>query len=286
MEEPDILDLSACGNAVLGAGYSFDGQALFFSVASGMITIQPSHQPSKDTSNITFNDSIMADKTTRLSESLNISVSQAGLDNLTMSESKKDQLKAAFLLFCRRDFNQAIGIVEELFPVTNETTSDDSSLDRLVVSMSADLIDDFPASDPRWLKTVPGVEASGGIGSTMSLLILHQLEDKQTALEVYINFLKEVGLWKRLGGVTVNEVTTATTMVLAEHVEKTAATIILRTIHAEHQNLIDDAIRETLKLRKNPVSGSADSPEISLTPSDHFYREISRVEEIVNGFQL
>ena len=77
-------------------------------------------------------------------------------------------------------------------------------------------------------------------------------------------------------------------MVLAEHVEKTAATIILRTIHAEHQNLIDDAIRETLKLRKAPcpASSSSDSPEISLTASDHFYREISRVEEIVNGFQL
>ena len=64
--------------------------------------------------------------------------------------------------------------------------------------MSADLIDDYPASDPRWLKTVPGAEASGGIGSTMSLLILHQLEDKQTALEVYISFLKEVGLWKKV----------------------------------------------------------------------------------------
>ena len=50
MEEPDQLDLSSGGNAVLGAGYSIDGQALFFSVASGMITIQPSHQPSKDTS--------------------------------------------------------------------------------------------------------------------------------------------------------------------------------------------------------------------------------------------
>ena len=76
-------------------------------------------------------------------------------------------------------------------------------------------------------------------------------------------------------------------MVLAEHVEKTAATIILRTIHAEHQTLIDDAIRETLKLRKAPCpAGSSDSPEISLTASDHFYREISRVEEIVNGFQL
>ena len=95
--------------------------------------------------------------------------------------------------------NQAIGIVEELFPMSNDSPGEpDSSLDRLVVSMSADLIDDFPASDPRWLKTVPGAENAGGIGSTMSLLILHQLEDKQTALEVYINFLKEVGLWKRV----------------------------------------------------------------------------------------
>ena len=32
----------------------------------------------------------------------------------------------------------------------------------------------------------------------MSLLILHQLEDKQMALEVYISFLKEVGLWQRV----------------------------------------------------------------------------------------
>ena len=86
-----------------------------------------------------------------------------------------------------------------MFPNSDDMPNQpDSSLDRLVVSMSADLIDDFPASDPRWLKTVPGSEASGGVGSTMSLLILHQLEDKQTALEVYISFLKEVGLWKRV----------------------------------------------------------------------------------------
>ena len=108
--------------------------------------------------------------------------------------------------------------------MTNDSPGEpDSSLDRTVVSMSLDLIDDFPASDPRWLKSVPGAESSSGIGSTMSLLILHQLEDKQTAVDVYINFLKEVGLWKRLGGVTVNELTMATTSVLAEHVEKTSS---------------------------------------------------------------
>ena len=230
---------------------------------------------------LTFNDSILAEKTTKLSESLNLSVSQAGLDNLTMSESKKDQLKAAFLLFCRREFNQASSIVEEIFPQKSEADEADSSLDRLVVAMSADLIDDFPASNPRWLVTVPGAEASG-IGSTMSLLILHQLEDKQTALEVYINFLKEVGLWKRLTGVSTGELVTATTLVLSEHVEKTAATITLRTVHAQHQNVIDEAIRETLKIRK------VQQPQVdeSLTPQDFFYREISRLEEIVNGFQL
>ena len=32
----------------------------------------------------------------------------------------------------------------------------------------------------------------------MSLLILHQLEDKQRALDFYINFLKEVGIWQRV----------------------------------------------------------------------------------------
>ena len=129
---------------------TIDGQGLLFSVTHGMITIQPSHQPPKEKANITLNDSILAEKTTKLSESLNLSVSQAGLDNLTMSESKKDQLKAAFLLFCKREFNQATGIVEEMFPLSEDTPNEpDSSLDRLVVSMSADLIDDFPASDPR-----------------------------------------------------------------------------------------------------------------------------------------
>ena len=51
------------------------------------------------------------------------------------------------------------------------------------------------------MESVPASEsASSGsaLGSTMSLLILHQLEDKQTALEFYINFLQEVGLWKRV----------------------------------------------------------------------------------------
>ena len=50
IQEIDQLDIGSGGNALLGAGYSHDGQALFFSVASGMITIQPSNQPIKNRS--------------------------------------------------------------------------------------------------------------------------------------------------------------------------------------------------------------------------------------------
>ena len=59
--------------------------------------------------------------------------------------------------------NHAKSIIEELFPgdtdafATSASASFESPLlDRLVVAMSTDLIDDFPASDPRWLQTVPG----------------------------------------------------------------------------------------------------------------------------------
>lgn len=135
----------------------------------------------------------------RLSESLNLSVSQAGLDSLVVSESKGDKLKAAFLLFCKRDLAESVAVVQCLFPPDHTPAAGgagpaDCPLDKLVTTMSCDLIDDFPASDPRWMQSVP--EAS--VGSTMSILILHQLRDKQTAHEFYVSFLKEVGLWQRV----------------------------------------------------------------------------------------
>ena len=51
---------------------------------------------------MSMNDSVFT--SSKLCETLNMSVSQSGLDNLTMSESNSDQFKAAFLLFCQRNF--------------------------------------------------------------------------------------------------------------------------------------------------------------------------------------
>ena len=218
-----------------------------------------------------------------------------------MSESKKDQLKAAFLLFCKRNPGEAKYIVDHLFPKEDadgdqqlDLNATNSSLDRLVISMSTDLIDDLPASDPRWLETLPASElgtggqamdgslAIEGIGSS-SLVILHQLEDKQTALDVYISFLKEVGLWQRLSCVTNRQLLMATTLLLNEHSEKTAAAITLRTLHSEHSQIVDQAIK--LCLIDRNISTIERSNSLNLTPQDHFYREISKIHEIFSGFQ-
>ena len=56
---------------------------------------------------------------------------------------------------------------------------------------------------------------------------------------------------------------TSTTLLLAEHVEKTVAAITLRSIHAENQAIVDEAIKQTLKQRPKPKQGS---DEASLTP--------------------
>ena len=75
-----------------------------------------------------------------------------------MSEAKNDQLKAAFLLYCKRNVGEAKYIVDQLFPKedTDANHSDSNqpfpSLDRLVISMSTDLIDDcllYTSPSPR-----------------------------------------------------------------------------------------------------------------------------------------
>merc|ERR1719369_368722 len=68
----------------------------------------------------------------------------------------------------------------------------------------------------------------------------------------------------------------ATTLKLAEHAEKTVAAVTLRTIHNDHSAVIDAAIKVSLSDREVTASGN-------LTDQDHFYREISRIDDIVDG---
>ena len=54
------------------------------------------------------------------------------------------------------------------------------------------------------------------------------------------------------------------------------AAVTLKTIHLDHSTVIDQAIKTCLVERDVTVSGN-------LTDQDHFYKEISRIDDILAG---
>uniref|UniRef100_W5NEH8 Nucleoporin 133 n=1 Tax=Lepisosteus oculatus TaxID=7918 RepID=W5NEH8_LEPOC len=89
----------------------------------------------------------------------------------------------------RKDLMQAQNMVDEIFPPDGDPDSN-TELDQVVTQIDLDLIDDYPAMDPRWAESVPDAETSGF--SLTSLILLHQLEDKMKAHCFFMNFLLEV----------------------------------------------------------------------------------------------
>lgn len=108
-------------------------------------------------------------------------------------------------------------VTDKLFPADSEEAAE---LDAVVTRIDLDLVDDYPASDPRWAESVPDGERRGrgrrnlyfshsicihcGMPSTLSssaesagfpltsLIILHQLEDKMKAHGCFMDFLLQV----------------------------------------------------------------------------------------------
>ncbi|KAJ8938499.1 hypothetical protein NQ318_005163 [Aromia moschata] len=183
------------------------------------------------------------------------------------------QLKAAFIFHIRNQQSACQDIINELFPLESSTVPGvDNTLDRVVVRMCRDLLDDVPAGDPRWNKDSPL-----GIGSSYSMQVLHQLEDKQKAFSLYLRFLRESGLWGRLSASNVRDTPMATVHVLGELSEKITAAIVLKSL--PNSLLLENAIEKA-------IEGSDTRPGNGLTNQDIFYREVSKVhrgiQELVN----
>uniref|UniRef100_A0A8C7EFJ0 Nuclear pore complex protein Nup133 n=1 Tax=Nothoprocta perdicaria TaxID=30464 RepID=A0A8C7EFJ0_NOTPE len=188
---------------------------------------------------------------------------------ITAQEDKTKLLKAAFLQYCRKDIVNAQSMVVELFP-NNADLDSDTELDRAVTQISVDLMDDYPASDPRWAESVP--EEAAGFSNT-SLILLHQLEDKTKAHSFFIDFLHQVGVFERLGSFPVRGMPMATRLLLCEHAEKLAAAIVLKNHHSRLPDLVNAAILMALNKRE------CDIPP-NLTPADVFFREVSQIDSI------
>ncbi|XP_047433726.1 nuclear pore complex protein Nup133 isoform X2 [Mugil cephalus] len=190
---------------------------------------------------------------------------------LVAQEDKTKLLKAAFLQFCRNDLVGAQTVTDELFPADGDGDGEEGAeLDSMVTQINLDLVDDYPASDPRWAESVP--DESAGFPLT-SLIILHQLEDKMKAHGCFMDFLLQVGLLDRLGQVTVRSSPMATRLLLCEHAEKLQAAMVLKNHHSKHGELVNRAIVSALQRSSTPVPPS-------LTPADVFFREVSQISSV------
>ncbi|CAG2233694.1 NUP133 [Mytilus edulis] len=237
--ETEIVDIQAPGGHVLGAGCC-DKCAIFFSSSVGLFTISMTQKQDMglvEESNYDVSRADMASKFDFMYAcTLSTSASSSQIQELSMSDDKISRLKGAFLAAMKGNMKQAQAEVDKLFPVGDHANSD---IDQVVTSLSKDLIDDYPASDPRWAESRQDPSSR-----TTSLIILNQLNDKVKAHDYIINFLKKVGLWDKLKEVQSRDTKMLTRNALCEHAEKIQAAIALRTQHSTYPALVDAAIKK------------------------------------------
>ncbi|OXB74968.1 UNVERIFIED_CONTAM: hypothetical protein H355_011764 [Colinus virginianus] len=252
------------GDSILGAG-SCTSLPIFFAKRSGLFTILSRENVSVLPEDL--EDSLSSSIAGPRSESP--AFDPTSKLEMVAQEDKIKLLKAAFLQYCRKDIVNAQSMVVELFP-NNADVDSDAELDRAVTQISVDLMDDYPASDPRWAESVP--EEASGFSNT-SLILLHQLEDKTKAHSFFVDFLHQVGIFERLGSFPVRGMPMATRLLLCEHAEKLAAAVVLKNHHSKLPDLVNAAILIALNKRDCEIPPS-------LTPADIFFREVSQIDSI------
>ncbi|KAJ3614211.1 hypothetical protein NHX12_017786 [Muraenolepis orangiensis] len=256
------IPFSAPGDCVCGGGCC-DDLPIFFSKNSGLVavvaretvSILPETMEQSLSSSFTIPPEVFMMETPTKLEAI-------------AHENKTQMLKAAFLQFCRDGPLAVQVMVDELFPPEAGGEGEEGAeLDDAVIRINLDLVDDYPASDPRWAETVPKESVCF---NQSSLIIYHQLEDKLKAHLCLMDFLLQTGLLQRLGQIKVRGAPMATRLLLCEHAEMLRAALALKSRQTKHSELVNPAIAAALRL-----SGAVGLP--SLTPTDIFFREVSQV---------
>ena len=179
------------------------------------------------------------------------------------------QLEKAMFSYVEGNHMQACIQVDEALPSLPLHASErDCLTDVGVIELSRIIINDKPASDPRWLQQIEE-DPSG------SLIIQQQMQHKLVAHDTFVSFLRDTGLMDRLGLVTHQERLVPTCSVLSSHSEKLVACLVLRRLHTRStRDLLSGAIKLSLQARGlTKLIGD-------ITPQDRFYQETEEVHTI------
>ncbi|XP_076632615.1 nuclear pore complex protein Nup133 isoform X2 [Colletes latitarsis] len=266
--EQDKIQLARKEDSILG-GALCSGTPVLFTKNFGLVSIMPTDFVSQDF-NMTFPDTnASTDYTYQSAQNFTSLISNEEVQDMFYSSDEATRLRAAFLLSLRQNKSQCEEILSQLFPLQEEPVMDiDASLDILVLKVAQDLIDDYPANDPRWSNHR---DLSMTINAVTSMQISHQLEGKQKALDLFVLFLKEHDLWNRFCAVTCRGIIMSTPHVLGEYAEKIVAALTIYNLQNRYSSIVDAVIEQTL----SPESYVSDE----LTNRDIFYREVTTVHK-------
>ncbi|KAK4884014.1 hypothetical protein RN001_000285 [Aquatica leii] len=263
-EEPDILEFHGLPDFILGGAVCVN-TPIFFLRNHGLVTI--SHNDAGTDFNISTSIANV--------ESLN----DSGLGNLSVYNMDAEEIyntykttiskmKAAFIYHLKKQKSACQDIIHEIFvPEPSFTCTINSTLDKCVVGICRELLDDTPAGDPRWSH-----KTRVGIGSSYAMQVLHQLQDKQKALNLFVRFLHEFELWNYLGAVTIHDTILATAYVLGEFFEKIIAGITLK--QHSHSSVLTKAI-------DNYITDSEVPKEHGLTKQDILFSKVTQIHQIL-----
>ncbi|KAK9884080.1 hypothetical protein WA026_005018 [Henosepilachna vigintioctopunctata] len=272
-EDLDILEFSTPQDLILGGSICVN-TPIFFSKNNGLVSVTCNDTGTDLNLSMSGLNTPLDQSVSDVTATNNLSVYH--LDPMEIYNAYTDtlgQLKAAFIFQVKNQTSACQDIINELFPSEAEgTLTIDGVLDKVVHSMCMDIINDIPACDPRWSNGV-----NVGIGSSYSMQILSQLEDKHKALNLFFKFLRDTNLWNRLAAITIREIPSATVYVLAELSEKVIAAIHLKS--QETFQILEKAIDKS-------VEGIVVDTEFGLTNQDVFYTKVVYIykglQELVN----
>lgn len=155
-------------------------------------------------------------------------------------------------------------IIQSLFlSESSSLPSIDTVLDKVVIKTCEELLNDVPARDPRWETRDDQIS----LGSSYSMQVLSQLEDKQKALDLYLTFLRDVDLWNRLCACNYRDLPLATVYILGELSEKLVAAVALKRLPSSE--ILEKAITRVVDVAVEEMEGQ-------LSHQDLFYRWVNR----------
>ncbi|XP_069360877.1 nuclear pore complex protein Nup133 [Maniola hyperantus] len=290
-EKAEYVDVSAEADRILGAAFC-DGLPLLFSRKHGVLLLRAAEPGPQHHHTPSICDSPMGSPCPSDMYDSNLALYEIDPHEVSaMSTDAVGKLKSAFLFHVRGDASSAARLTAELFPRTEPHS--DAPLDRTVLALAQDMLDDAPAGDPRW-KLRSGGATRVALGSSAALQTSAQLRDKQRALSLFLDFLRAHNLWRRLGTVTREneEGTVSTQYELCSLGERLAAARALQRLHQEGAHLVDAALHRVTASAENESSDSpeGEEPEVlqalrsgALSAADVCFRRVTRIGRVLRA---